>query len=147
MRFLDDAEAVLWSAKGERARAYLHAPGLKDERLQAGRIGFQPEEAAAILASAGAFTLGPVAGQAGCVSRAGSSSPGCWRGNSGIKIRTNRQHPKYVAISGGHPCGSGTKTCWNAWACCWRSSGQSLPPLASTRRGRSTSWRPGRWSS
>jgi DNA primase len=44
MRFLEDAEAVLWSAEGERARAYLHGRGLKNETLQAWRIGFQPEE-------------------------------------------------------------------------------------------------------
>lgn len=44
MRFLEEAEAVLWSAEGERARAYLHGRGLKDEILQAWRIGFQPEE-------------------------------------------------------------------------------------------------------
>jgi hypothetical protein len=44
MRFLADAEAALWSAAGERARAYLHARGLNDETLRVWRIGFQPEE-------------------------------------------------------------------------------------------------------
>jgi len=43
MRFLlEDAEAILWSAEGERARAYLHARGRNDETLRAWRIGFQP---------------------------------------------------------------------------------------------------------
>ena len=27
-----------------------------------------------------------------------------------LKVRTNRQHPKYLAISGGHPCLFGAHT-------------------------------------
>jgi DNA primase len=42
LRFLEEAEAALWSAEGERARAYLHGRGLNDETLRAWRIGFQP---------------------------------------------------------------------------------------------------------
>jgi len=44
MRFAEEAAATLWSADGERARAYLHARGLNDETLWAWRVGFQPEE-------------------------------------------------------------------------------------------------------
>ena len=44
VRFLEDAEAVPWSAEGERARAYLHGRGLNDETLRVWRLGFQPQE-------------------------------------------------------------------------------------------------------
>ena len=44
MRFLEQAEAVLWSADGERARAYLHGRGLNDETLWVWRVGFRPQE-------------------------------------------------------------------------------------------------------
>jgi hypothetical protein len=44
LRFLEDAEAVLWSAEGEPARAHLHRRGLTDETLRAWRIGFQSQE-------------------------------------------------------------------------------------------------------
>jgi hypothetical protein len=35
MQFLEEAEVVLWSAGGERLRAYLHGRGLNDETLRA----------------------------------------------------------------------------------------------------------------
>jgi hypothetical protein len=105
MRFLEEAEAVLWSVEGERARAYLHGRGLNDETLRASRIGFQPEEG----------RRGP-AEHWGFPARA-NDRPGWVRIPRGIvlpwlldsqlwqlKIRTNREQPKYLAIGGGHPC-------------------------------------------
>src|SRR5437899_11711743 len=44
LRFLEEAEAALWSTEGERARAYLHGRGLKDEPLRACRNGFPRQE-------------------------------------------------------------------------------------------------------
>jgi DNA primase len=111
LRFLEEAEAVLWSAEGERARAYLHKRGLKDETLRAWRIGFQPEEARRDPAERWGFP-----------NRA-DGRPGWVRIPRGIvipwllderlwqlKIRTSRQQPKYLAISGGHPSLYGADT-------------------------------------
>jgi hypothetical protein len=82
MRFLEEAEAVLWSVEGARARAYLHTRGLTDETLRVWRIGFQPEEGRHDPAEQWTFPLAPIAGQAGCASRAGSF-PGCRMGSCG----------------------------------------------------------------
>lgn len=112
MRFVAEAEAALWSEVGERARAYLHARGLQDETLQTWRIGFQPEENRRDPAECWGF---PAQGPRG--------RPALLRIPRGIvipwlldrqlwqlKIRTNRQEPKYLAISGGHPCLYGADT-------------------------------------
>ena len=75
---------MLWSAEGERARAYLHGRGLTDETLRARRIGFQPKEGRRDPPSAGASRRAPPAGSGpGYVSRAASSCPGCWMASSG----------------------------------------------------------------
>jgi hypothetical protein len=108
MRFLEEAEVVLGSAEGERAWAYLHGRGLNDETLRAWRSGFQPEEERRDPAERGAFLLRLMVGQAGCVSRAGPSfrwflDGRLWQ----LKVRTNRQKPKYLAVASGYRACSG----------------------------------------
>ena len=76
LRFLEEAEAVLWSAEGERARAYLHGRGLNDETLRVWRVGFQPQEGRRDPAEHWGFP-------ARTASRAGSCCRGCWTASSG----------------------------------------------------------------
>jgi DNA primase len=111
MRFLEEAEAVLWSGEGERARAYLHGRGLNDETLQAWRIGFQPEEGRRDPAKRWGFPA-RADGRSGWVRiPRGIVIPWLLDGQLWqLKIRTNRQQPKYLAISGGHPCLFGADT-------------------------------------
>jgi DNA primase len=44
LRFVAEAEAVLWSKAGKQARAYLQWRGLREQTLRTWRIGFQPRE-------------------------------------------------------------------------------------------------------
>jgi DNA polymerase I len=45
LAYVEHAEAELWEAAGERARAYLHARGLQDKTMRRYRLGFQPANA------------------------------------------------------------------------------------------------------
>ncbi len=112
MRFLEESEAALWSDIGERARAYLHARGLTDETLRVWRIGFQPEESRHDPAKQWGFPARGASGKPGWVRIArGIVLPWLLDGQLWqLKIRTNRQQPKYLAISGGHPCLFGADT-------------------------------------
>ena len=93
MRFLEDAEAALWSAEGERARAYLHARGLNDETLRAWRIGFQPEEGRRDPAERWGFPARTASGQPAWVRiPRGIVLPWLLHGQLWqLKIRTNRE--------------------------------------------------------
>jgi DNA primase len=110
--FLEEVEQILWSAAGERARAYLRRRGLGEETLRAWRIGFQPDDARRDEAARWGFPA-----------RTPTGDPAWLRIPRGIvipwllrdavwqlKIRTNREQPKYLAISGGHPCLYGADT-------------------------------------
>ena len=105
LRFLEEAEAILWSDVGERARAYLHWRGLKDETLRAWRIGFQPQEGRRDPAERWGFPARTASGQPAWVRiPRGIVLPWLlddelWQ----LKVRTNRDQPKYLAISGGPP--------------------------------------------
>jgi DNA primase len=112
MRFLEEAEAVLWSAAGDRARAYLHARGLNDETLHAWRIGFQPEEGRRDPAEPWGFPGCDANGRPAYVRiPRGIVLPWLLDGQLWqLKVRTNREQPKYLAISGGHPCLFGAET-------------------------------------
>ena len=100
MRFLEDAEAALCSAEGERARAYLHGRGLNDETLRVWRIGFQHEEGRRDPAERWGFSGRTASGQGAWVRiPRGIVIPWLlddqlWQ----LKIRTNREQPKYLAI-------------------------------------------------
>jgi len=112
MRFVEASEAALWSDAGERARAYLHARGLTDETLRVWRVGFQPEESRHDPAEQWGFPNRGASGKPGWVRIArGIVLPWLLDGQLWqVKIRTNRQQPKYLAISGGHPCLFGADT-------------------------------------
>lgn len=56
------------------------------------------------------FPLAPMVGQAGSVSRVGSSFPAAGWSALTVEGAHNGQHPKYLAISGGHPCLFGADT-------------------------------------
>ena len=112
LRFLEEAEAVLWSEVGERARAYLHWRGLNDQTLRAWRIGFQPQEGRRDPAERWGFPARTANGQPAWVRiPRGIVLPWLlddqlWQ----LKVRTNRDQPKYLAIAGGHPCLFGAET-------------------------------------
>jgi DNA primase len=112
LRFLEACQASLWSDVGERARAYLHGRGLTDETLRSWQVGFQPEEGRRDPAEQWGFPARGATGQPAQVRiPRGIVLPWLlddqlWQ----LKIRTNRQQPKYLAISGGHPCLFGADT-------------------------------------
>src|SRR5262252_3350992 len=112
MRFLEESEAALWSAEGERARAYLHGRGLNDETLRVWQIGFQPQEGRRDPAERWGFPARTASGQPAWVRiPRGIVLPWLLDGQLWqLKVRTNRQQPKYLAISGGHPCLFGADT-------------------------------------
>jgi DNA primase len=112
MRFLEGAEAALWSAEGERARAYLHGRGLTDETLHAWRVGFQADDSRRDPAEQWGFPTRGADGRPAWVRiPRGIVLPWLLDGQLWqLKVRTNRQQPKYLAISGGHPCLFGADT-------------------------------------
>jgi len=112
LRFFEEAETVLWSAEGERARAYLRGRGLNDETLRVWRVGFQPQEGRRDPAERWGFPARTASGQPAWVRiPRGIVLPWLLDGQLWqLKIRTNREQPKYLAISGGHPCLFGADT-------------------------------------
>ncbi len=98
-------------AEGDRARAHLHARGLREETLRVWRIGFQPQEGRRDPADQWGFRADADGKPAWMRVPRGIVIPWLlddqlWQ----LKIRTNRQQPKYLAISGGHPCLFGADT-------------------------------------
>jgi DNA primase len=112
LRFVAEAEASLWSAAGERARAYLAWRGLREHTLRMWRIGFQPREGRRDPAAAWGFPELTATGQRAWLRiPRGIVIPWLLDGQVWqLKIRTNRDQPKYLAVSGGHPCLYGVET-------------------------------------
>ncbi|MBV9358557.1 MAG: toprim domain-containing protein [Chloroflexi bacterium] len=112
LALVEEAEVALWSPAGARARTYLHARGLEDHTLHAWRIGFQPRANRREPAERWGLVAHSPAGQPAWVRiPRGIVIPWLlddrlWQ----LKVRTNHQEPKYLAIRGGHPCLYGADT-------------------------------------
>ena len=86
--------------------AYLHGRGLNEETLRVWWIGFQPQEGRRDPAECWGFPAQTASGQRAWV-RIPRGIVLRWLLDGQLwqlKVRTNRENPKYLAISGGHPC-------------------------------------------
>ena len=107
-----EAEAVLWSDTGERARAYLASRGLQEQTLRAWRVGFQPDLARRDPAERWGFPATDANGKPARVRiprgvvLPWAEGDRLWQ----IKVRTNHPQLRYMAVSGGHPCLYGAET-------------------------------------
>jgi DNA primase len=107
LAFVEQSEAAIWSATGDRARAYLHQRGLRDDTLRTWRLGFQPHYGL----YAGAEDWG-LDGQLLYLPR-GIVLP--WlvdRRVGHIQVRTSSHDPqqRYLSVRGGHPWLFGART-------------------------------------
>jgi len=114
LRFLEEAEAALWSPAGERARAYLHGRGLRGETLRYWRVGFQPTARRYDLAERWGLPSCTEDGRRALVwLPRGIVLP--WLADGKLwhfKVRTAATDPdaRYRAVRGGHPWLYGAET-------------------------------------
>jgi hypothetical protein len=100
------------SGVGQRARAYLASRGLREDRLRAWRVGFQPNPGRRDPAERWGFPATDANGKAAWVRiPCGIVLPWLeddrlWQ----IKVRTSHPMLRYLAVSGGHPCLYGAQT-------------------------------------
>lgn len=107
LAFVAHSEAAIWSAMGDRARAYLHQRGLRDDALRTWRLGFQPHYG--LYAAAEDWGLD---GQRLYLPR-GIVLPWLVEESVGhLQVRTSSHDPqqRYLSVRGGHPCLFGAKT-------------------------------------
>jgi len=106
LAFVEEAEETLWSRAGQRAHAYLRGRGLEEDTLRAWRIGFQPDANRRDPAERWGLVAHTPAGRPAWVRiPRGIVIPWLLDGRLWqLKVRTNHVEPKYLAVSGGHPC-------------------------------------------
>jgi DNA primase len=107
LQFVAECETTLWSAAGERARAYLRRRGLHEATLRVWRVGFQPTERRFELAERWGLPPHTSAGRRTLVwLPRGIVLP--WLADGKLwhlKVRTAAADPneRYRAVRGGHP--------------------------------------------
>jgi hypothetical protein len=105
--FVEHAEHSLWSAEGDRARAYLQQRGLRDQSWRAWRLGFQPRYG--LYAPAEEWGLD---GKGVYLPR-GIVLPWISAGRVGhlqVRISSHDPQQRYLSVRGGHPWLFGANT-------------------------------------